>query len=270
MKLYKYRQLFNSPNAEANHNTRKMVVEGEIHFSNPLHFNDPFDCATYASMEARDEDVLATLKQMSRERFPQISGADVDADARMRLMRYQKDSEFQREFEEQTLREHYASRGVFCLSETCTSVPMWAHYAAEHRGICLELDLQRLQDAFPPISKVEYPPTLGAYNAVDTLLCSDDVAVRKLVKSFLTKTPEWAYEQEWRIIADSVGPKNYPLKCLTAVILGCRTSNDCENIVRSWMRERKVPFALRRAVENVPEMRLDIVDVMPLTGSARE
>lgn len=263
MKLYKYRRLFNSADADVNHNTRRMVVDGEIFFSSPLDFNDPFDCPTFASLKGRDEDVFAKLKEESRKRFPGLSDSDVDADARKRLERYQRDTDFQREFEEQTLREHHASRGVFCLSETCISVPMWAHYADQHRGICLEFDRQRLMEAFPPTSKVQYAPAVDAYNAMDTFLCSDEAAVMRLSESFLIKAREWEYEQEWRIISDSVGTTNLPKDCLTSVILGCRAPKECEEMVESWMRERKTPFAIRRAVANIPKMRLDFEDVVP-------
>jgi hypothetical protein len=260
MKLFKYRSAFN-PSGEENLHTRKMVIEGEIYFANPLDFNDPFDCPTYASLKGRDDDVLAVLEQMSKQRFPEMSDVDVRADARKRLLRYQQDSDFQREFEAQTLSDHHASRGVFCLSEECVSIPMWAHYADQHRGICLEFDLRRIQQAFPPTSKVKYPPAVNAYNAMDTFLSSDEVAVMSLSQSFLTKAPEWEYEQEWRIISDSVGTKNFPKDCLISVILGCRAPKECEELVVSWMRERQTPFAIRRAVANISKMRLDFEDV---------
>lgn len=262
MKLYKYRSAFNS-SGEVNLHTRKMVIEGEIYFSNPLDFNDPFDCPTYASLKGRDEDVLAVLVQMSKERFPEMSDVDIRADAQMRLLSYQQDSDFQREFEAQTLSEHHASRGVFCLSEECISIPMWAHYADQHRGICLEFDRQRIQEALFRPSKVQYPPAVAAYNAMDTFLSSDEATVMRLSQSFLTKAREWEYEQEWRIISDSVGTKNLPKDCLTSVILGCRAPKECEEMVESWMRERKTPFAIRRAVANIPKMRLDFEDVVP-------
>lgn len=263
MKLYKYRSAFN-PSGEVNPHARRMVVDGEIYFSSPLSFNDPFDCPCYASLKGRDDEVLAKLVQMSKERFPEMSDVDIRADAEKRLLRFQHDSDFQREFEAQTLSEHHASRGVFCLSEECISIPMWAHYADQHRGICLEFDLPRIQVAFPPTSKVQYPLAVDAYNAIDTFLSSDEAAVMRLSQSFLTKAREWEYEQEWRIISDSVGTKNLPNECLTSVILGCRAPKECEELLASWMRERKTPFAIRRAVANIPKMRLDIEDVVPL------
>ena len=70
------------------------------------------------------------------------------------------------------------------------------------------------------------------------------------VESITTKSPEWSYEKEWRIIRDeSVCDTRWDkvnkgalLKMIrpTSIILGCRTVWDFEKSVREYCEKEKV------------------------------
>ena len=66
---------------------------------------------------------------------------------------------------------------------------MWAHYTKSHKGICLEFDAQC--HPFSEVKKVEYRDT---YPALDL----SNVGYYPLI----TKSRCWAYEAEWRLIAE--------------------------------------------------------------------
>jgi len=87
---------------------------------------------------------------------------------------------------------------IFSCSQTWASVPMWAHYAANHTGFAIGLDPAaafpndnpRSDKRFITPVKVEYvqrTPAIGLFG-------------RKEVNFLAAKMDQWAYEQEWRFM----------------------------------------------------------------------
>jgi Protein of unknown function (DUF2971) len=88
--------------------------------------------------------------------------------------------------------------GVHCLSETENSLLMWSHYADQHKGLCLTVSLKEAfvkQKGFTA-KKVRYTTHYPEVSAVDFLADSHKVVDTVL----LTKSIEWAYENEWRVV----------------------------------------------------------------------
>lgn len=117
--------------------------------------------------------------------------------------------------------------GLLCMSTTWQSPVMWAHYGDKHRGVCLGFDVID-QGA----DKVIYEPS-----RLNKLLGSkpslENVSTEVIKKLFTTKSTEWAYEKEQRIIVnfsnaqpDDKGlyfvPFNNEALTLREVILGSR------------------------------------------------
>ena len=131
-----------------------------------------------------------------------------------------------------TLREVFSILRFACFAERHDSNPMWAHYADNHRGVCLEFRFMR------PLPKGPHPrtgvdPTFAGHYAIRYSNGIAQVGNLNNIGSALqilhTKHPDWAYEQEVRFI--SVGDPNAPAKgvrvsfyksSLTKVILGCK------------------------------------------------
>src|SRR5271156_4149739 len=101
---------------------------------------------------------------------------------------------------------------------------MWGHYASSHTGICLEFDASCAP--FARARKVKY---LSAYPAYDVLANNN-------YESLFTKSADWFYEAEWRLIAEerafsqsdrTIKADNdfltIPLRVLKSVIIGCLT-----------------------------------------------
>ena len=134
---------------------------------------------------------------------------------------------------------------------------MWSHYADGHRGICLEFD--RGNDLIGTTQQVKYrktyPEWTNPYEMPDPL------------DLILTKSEEWWYEREWRIVAT---PLDGPLKicnadfvrlpdgALTAIIVGAASScyDEVTSIVRTHAptvlvkRARKVPYSYSLVIED--------------------
>lgn len=114
--------------------------------------------------------------------------------------------------------DNYDAIGVFCLSSTPTSIPMWAHYGDVGRGVVLEFrtDGPFFDEHFP--AQVKYKKKRPT--------------VKNPRESLRVKSREWAYEQEWRCFAEL--PKDprlfnrtvqavcmpFPSDALTTIIYG--------------------------------------------------
>jgi hypothetical protein len=88
--------------------------------------------------------------------------------------------------------------GILSLSEAPDSILMWAHYADQHRGFVVGFDESDAffnrsrgpHDEFFHLRRVAYRPPR---TFVD-LSSMDDPQI------LVTKSPDWAYEKEWRML----------------------------------------------------------------------
>ena len=83
--------------------------------------------------------------------------------------------------------------GVLCLCESYKFANMWAHYADESRGLCLEFDANI--GLFLHAQKVAY---VSDYPIANRLV---DTSEELLEKCMFTKHETWRQEHEWRVIA---------------------------------------------------------------------
>jgi len=127
--------------------------------------------------------------------------------------------------------------GILSLTETPDNLLMWAHYASSHEGFVLGFDNQHPYfdcrkgpgDELHYLRKVKYVDQRPNLPMIE--LTGDDV--------LLTKSSQWAYENEWRILrplqeADEVieaSPQSihlfsFPPEMVREVILGYRISDE--------------------------------------------
>ena len=125
--------------------------------------------------------------------------------------------------------------GILSLTETPTNQAMWAHYADNHQGFVLTFDTantffhrrRSLNDDFHHLRKVIYMARTPAGRSLIKLDGND---------IFFTKSDEWAYEREWRMISplgsdlshppadDEVVLMDFPAAALREVTIGVRAS----------------------------------------------
>lgn len=77
---------------------------------------------------------------------------------------------------------------------------MWAHYADKHRGICLGFNVAD-DGPDPLLGQVTYNPDRlrFALSNTEELYGIDSEFIKAVL---YTKSHEWAYEREWRALAD--------------------------------------------------------------------
>ncbi len=202
--LYKYRTI----------NSIKQLLEThKIYFSSYKEFNDPFECAANIMIDESprkyyDSFIFAGMKpEIAIEMTRQVTCGAIDGKAL--LIQLTKDV--------------VSSMGYYCMTTKPDNLLMWAHYADSHRGVCVKFDILKDLDSFLSPVKVEY----------DAHYMDFDVLSSDLLNLLRRKSPDWEYEEEFRIIkTDHQGLWKIKPECLVEIIFGCRTSEEDKNEIK--------------------------------------
>ena len=140
--------------------------------------------------------------------------------------------------------------GVSCLSESDNSLLMWAHYANNHRGMCVEYDLLGINSALKFTAvPVIYSQERACFNFIK-LESMQNEAMSLFIHSLTSKSLEWSYEKEWRIIRDQescgnqwdTNRKGALLEMIrpSSIILGCAAEQEFEKEVREYCENSRI------------------------------
>ncbi|PLT24389.1 hypothetical protein CXF89_15850 [Pseudoalteromonas sp. MelDa3] len=173
-----------------------------------------------------------------------------------------------------------ASVGVLCFASDESNLLMWAHYANNHEGICIELDKnaefftgkyknatellgKKLDDHYQNIGelrKVKY--TLERPTYIEPSELEYDT------ESWFVKSLEWEYEQEHRLLLPislaTTPPKSgmyfYALEpqMIKSIILGCQMPVATKKEV--YEKCSNLGIKVREAYIHSHQFKLDIVD----------
>lgn len=169
----------------------KEIKDGKMWYSAPCKFNDVFDC----DISIDDKKVFDEALKLFSDKRGIRPGSRMWKDLRAQIT---KDLNRMR----RTFDELRSGTGVACLCESDDSLLMWAHYANNHQGICVEYDLMDINKvlgftAVPVIYSEERP----CFNFLNPQSLQND-STELLIHSLTSKSVEWQYEREWRIIRD--------------------------------------------------------------------
>lgn len=91
--------------------------------------------------------------------------------------------------------DHSLQQGFISFSERWDVPTMWAHYADNHRGVCLGFDVPKEK-----ATKIEYVTDLIE---MDSRVLTDKEYSRRMTDiAQKTKSGHWEYEAEWRVWCD--------------------------------------------------------------------
>ena len=242
-KLYKYR----SPNC----NTLNILKKQCLWAAKPEDFNDPFDCDLDISVGITENNMLAAIHQhRSESTIAEYKASNLDADGK-----FTPEERKRLDHETQGLIEKNKNSGIVCLSEECDSILMWSHYAGEHKGVCFEFT-RAVDNCLGDIelcSPVKYDTH---YPIIDLgrLLLNQDGETLKIM--MYTKSEEWAYEKEWRLITPQ-GDKECPWPVpISRVILGIKIEDQFKSKIETLCQERNIPCVQARKVDR--EFRIEV------------
>jgi len=199
--LYKYVNL--------NDGLNYILKENTFRFTNPIEFNDPFDCneqLVHISVDTqKGKEILkeaSLIHNISRKAQRQQLKKIGDVKSYTNALKNKK-----KEYK------------VSCFSEIPDEILMWSHYADKHSGLCIKFELDFMSDEY-----VFYPVNyISEVQKVDGMTNAPYVFYY-----FVTvKADRWAYEKEIRAISKNGNTIiSYPKLAVKEVIFGCNVKPD--------------------------------------------
>ena len=149
------------------------------------------------------------------------------------------------------IEENQKNNGFLCLSTKSNNVLMWAHYADQNKGCCLEYDLLADLDVFCRIKKIKYDDDTIAYN----YLQNNGGAF----EAMFHKSKQWEYEDEYRVISiGHPGPIKLKEGSLTGIIFGPKIDDEKKKELITKVKTAHCGVKLSEAVKGANPSVLDI------------
>jgi len=203
--LYKYRTI---------DSVKQLLENHKIYFSSCKEFNDPFESAVnilsgYTPQQYYESFILGDMTpEISKELTKQIVSGTIDGETLLKQLTI----------------EVISSVGYYCMTTKPDNLLMWAHYGDSHKGVCLKFDILKDLETFLVPIPVDYNEQYMDYD----MLNSDLLSILR------RKSPDWRYEDEYRIIkTDHQGLWEIKPDCLVEIIFGCRTSEEDKNEIKN-------------------------------------
>lgn len=247
-----------------------IIVNRRLHFSDPIKFNDPFDCALDLDLQrgASDQDWVEYFTHLVEEEEPDSAPNERRARAVDNVRRGRhKDPRFvnaTRNDIRQIVKKLGRKQGVLCLSSDPKNVMMWAHYADNHEGLLFRFDCHYMADqtsgelrTYPIDYSVSFPRIPDYLKALGKFKNGDFRAISKLF--FCRKSRDWKNEKEWRFF--STKPNSFvkfyePM--LSGIIFGWKMSDNTRNLISAWINDYTPKPKLLEAKPCPDRFRMDI------------
>ena len=248
-----------------------MLSLGELWFASASTFNDPFDTSIPHRVDLSNRQQLARwANDFFRREFPQFDRASRRRAVRLRLKEIRKDREYAERQHAIQVEQNIERFGICSLCATKESTLLWGHYADGHRGFCVGLGADRIRhlqelvardNRLLQLVRVEYEKNMPQINLFASIL--EDTWEAESMKVLKTKSKEWDYEQEWRLVlwnATQVALQAGSL-IVSEITLGCRVDPNRRTELLLFMDKIEAPIPVYEAVKHRTEFRFQFVKI---------
>ena len=244
-KLYKYTRI---------HNAKDLLYDNIIYLPEITELNDPYEGELLYNYELLENTYFKSKKEEFDKEILGETGEDYEKDDLYFALRERVLKKQSKTYLEEL--KKYLHEGIYfiCLSSTNKSNSLWVHYANNHKGICIEYNLNHPNYKYfrDLCFKVEYVKKSDDTKELKTHIKNNKYSRNFMLKPFLRKSEEWNYEKEWRIILTEYGIlhnkgfnpyKPYinfikPIK----VHMGLNISIKNENIIKEICEIKNIPL----------------------------
>ncbi|MBN1252944.1 MAG: DUF2971 domain-containing protein [Bacteroidales bacterium] len=182
----------------------EMLTNNSFHMSERKYLNDPFDSGFKITLD----DYLKLYK----ERYPSLLTTKEQYESATFLFNANMENG---EIDWARGIEHDKSiKKITCFTENYANPLMWAHYAQNHTGVCLN---------FCTAKDENFKNSLQPVNYLEELI--EIKCITDFEKSLLTKLHPWSIEKEWRIIS-SKEKFHFKRDALVEIIFGLKVKDD--------------------------------------------
>ncbi len=285
----------------------EVLKNGTVRFSSPSEFNDPFDVQHDLQVPFSKEDLLNAVRQRFKGMIANGRSAplNVSLDVMRKINEHfdyimEQSSKTVREklFEEEipnfirlyesiiettplfnkNFKNLLKEASFFCVSEMPNNLLMWAHYADSHQGAVIKLNCfpeknTGLSSLYKHIKKVNYTEDIPPYHTlegyIDNILGVSPLTTDHYLDALAyTKSADWEYEREWRVIEKLNNTKN-PNNCywnrkilpeeIDEIVFGCRMSDKDQKNIAAIISEKYSGTVIKVAVKHSTKFALDYV-----------
>ncbi len=223
------------------------LINKEIWFSNPSDFNDPFDCDINMTFnDSEHSSIQSYFDNYLKEQFSPNELVGINQNNISTV-------DFEILLNEAAKRVAHR-KGIACFMTNCDNLLMWAHYADSHKGVCLKFDILEDTEFFSPAKKVSYTKEYPIYN----YLKNKNDFVNQM---FFTKSNEWSYEGEIRVLKNKKGNYKFKEKCLKEVIFGCNISEGDKKTLIKIIKQYYPTTKLKQAVTKNKIFQLEFKEI---------
>lgn len=210
-----------------NDNFKATIVNNQIWFSSPDDFNDPFDC-NIKCQYIKDVEFEERINDEIREEYNSADSNEAFFRQHKNLSMIAEGHDVKLKTNTSKLNENLYNTvkdtGVACFSKINSSILMWSHYADNHKGVCLKFKTSDTE-FFDNVANVRYTekfPNLGnefQYSDSQNFL-------------FFTKSNEWAYEEEVRVLKKPKQLFKFKPEVLDSIYFGAKCEKEkCKEII---------------------------------------
>lgn len=199
-----------------------LLVHNSWYFAKPEQLNDPFDCRIDLRMAITR--AVRTASSESKKAYQRI----LDQDENRFLTNWE---------------QKVSTVGICAFSRAKCQELLWAHYADNHRGVCLKYEFDNdiilaKENTFIGGGPITYENDALTRWLIDAPVGHRDEFLFGLIKRYLTiKAKAWRYEQEARFIRFDPGPFALPPSTLTQVVFGIRTPNSDVVLIKKLAKD---------------------------------
>lgn len=249
-------------------NAKELLYDNIMYLPQLSELNDPFEGSLLCDEgKVGDFYVNSKLDEFMRYIEEELDGEDYDEDYVKKLgklfLRFQSQDKLL-EIRNVLTDEFY----VICLSGRKDIASLWAHYADNHRGICIEYDLVNTKNeifknlCFP----IEYLEDYDLTKDVNYSFNKKSFNLNLKIKPLLLKAKDWSYEEEWRIIFDdSIFSDFCPYEPYInflkpqKVYMGIDISEKDEKLIKNICKIKEIP--LFKAIKDKDKYKFDFDEV---------
>lgn len=243
--IYKYRTI--------NSKTEELLENSEFYFSFPYSFNDPFDCCIFNKYKGSKEawnsyiDKYYFDNEEKKNLIETLESVNYDSKKLDEMFFFVRKS----------IREEYPFI-INCFTELKDNILMWAHYANQHKGICIGFRSDKLNKKLflEMDDKVNYESpfnNLLLYNVkyqinspkIYNPLKDNNIS---LFNFYITKSKSWSYEKEYRTFIKWELFKKQVFKfkkeILNEIIFGLYTDVDNIKKIMKIVKEKYINYGI--------------------------
>lgn len=253
--LYKYR-VWTDPYQ------KKVLTDAEVYLAAAEQFNDPFDANIPYRFKDEDltpENIFQKLWDIGKKQWPDISDAELSQKCydRQHSGAFENGQYWKDEYEafKQDMNDKF---GILSLTSKNDNLLMWSHYANSHTGFCIGFDKFHLYNtingSLGPVIYNDQLPRVGIF----------DDTPQGLTRLLTTKSLDWKYEDEYRLVKIFASKKVFklPNEAITEIVLGHKMQEVHKQEILKVAEEKYPNAKLFQSVMNLESYKMDIIPII--------